>query len=144
MKVGILGAGAIGCAVGGRLALGGAEVVLVGRAAVGERVRAGLTLSRWGEPAVDVPAGRLGFATEAEAVHGCDVVLVTTKSRDTRAAARSLGGLPAGVPVGSLQNGVHNPEVLAEELPGRTVWPGVVSFNVVWADDGRRLHQGTS
>jgi 2-dehydropantoate 2-reductase len=68
-------------------------------------------------------------------------VIVTTKSRDTAAAALSI---PAGVPVvASLQNGVRNGAAIRAALPGRTVWPGMVPFNVVWTDDGR-LHQGTS
>lgn len=144
MKAGILGAGAIGCTVGGRLALGGADVVLVGRDRVGDLVKAGLRLSRWGEEPVAVPPERVTFTTDPGALAGCDVVLVATKSSGTEAAARTLHEvLGSRVPVGSLQNGVRNPAILARELPGRPIWPGMVPFNVVWTDDGR-LHQGTS
>lgn len=143
LSVGVVGAGAIGTYVGGRLALGGADVVLVGRDWLAERVR-GLVLSRWGAGAVPLPAQRIRVATDVAAVTGCDVVLVATKSRDTRAAGESLAALPAWTPVGSLQNGLRNADVLRETLPGREVWPGMVSFNVVWADGGARLHQGTS
>jgi 2-dehydropantoate 2-reductase len=143
VNVGVVGAGAIGTAIGARLALGGARVVLVGRPWLADRVRAGLALTRWGESAVPFPAHRVELATDVAAVAGCDVVFVATKSRDTRSAAASLREvLPAGTPVGSLQNGVHNADVLAGELPGRPIWPGMVTFNVVWAE--RRLHQGTS
>lgn len=145
MKVGIVGAGAIGTALGGRIARGGARVVLVGRPWLSERVQKGLQLSRWGEPPVPFPAERVQIETELRAVADCDAVFVATKSRDTRAVARALASvLPEKTPVGSLQNGIRNAEVLAEELPGRTIWPGMVSFNVVWADDDQRLHQGTS
>lgn len=144
MKVGVLGAGAIGCTVGGRLALGGADVVLVGRSAIGDRVNAGLHLSRWGEAQVSVPLRRAMFTTDPGVLASCDVVLVATKSSGTPAAARTLREvLPPQVPVGSLQNGVRNPGILRGELPGRPIWPGMVPFNVVWTDDGR-LHQGTS
>jgi 2-dehydropantoate 2-reductase len=142
MMIGILGAGAIGCAVGGRLARGGARVVLVGRPWVAERVRSGLVLSRWGEEPVPFPAS-VEVSADVGALSGCEVVLVATKSKDTRAAARQL--LPVlreGAVVGSLQNGVRNPGVLAEELPGRTIWPAMVPFNVLWTERG--LHQGTS
>ena len=136
----MLGAGAVGTAVGGRLALGGAEVVLVGRPWLRERLADGLRLSRWGEPEVRVPAARLRVETDREALAEVDLVLVTTKSRDTRAAAE---GLPGVTPVVSLQNGVRNVDLLRAALPGRAVWPGMVPFNVVWTADGR-VHQGTS
>lgn len=144
MKVGILGAGAIGCTVGGQLAIGGTDVVLVGRSGVGERIAAGLRLSRWEREPVRVPPERVTFGTGPELLRGCDVVLVATKSSGTGEAGRSLRGvLGPGVPVGSLQNGVRNAGILACELPGHPIWPGMVPYNVVWTDDGR-LHQGTS
>jgi 2-dehydropantoate 2-reductase len=127
---------------GGRGGGGAAPPVLVGRPWVAERVRAGMTLSRWGEEAVAYPSS-VEVSSEVEALRDCEVVLVATKSKDTRAAARQLlPVLQEGAVVGSLQNGVRNPGVLAEELPGRTIWPAMVPFNVVWTDQG--LHQGTS
>ncbi|MEZ4235135.1 MAG: 2-dehydropantoate 2-reductase [Myxococcota bacterium] len=147
LKVGIVGAGAIGTYVGGRLALGGADVVLVGRPWLAERVAAGLSLSRWGQGTVALPADRLRVATEIEAVAGCDVVFVATKAKDTASVGAALAALPPrerAIRYASLQNGLKSAQVLQGALPGRVVWPGVVSFNVVWADDGARLHQGTS
>ena len=45
MKIGIMGAGAIGCYVGGALAAGGSSVVLVGRERLSTELRQhGLTL----------------------------------------------------------------------------------------------------
>ncbi len=144
MKIGVLGAGAIGCAVGGRMALGGADVVLVGRGPIGERVAAGLRLSRWGEAPVAVPPERAAFTTDPGRLEGCDAVLVATKSSGTADAGRTLREvLRPGVPVGSLQNGVQNAGILSNALPGHPIWPGMVPFNIVWTDDGR-LHQGTS
>lgn len=144
MKIGIVGAGAIGCTLGARLARGGAQVLLVGRPWLVERVSAGLVLSRWGEPPVAFPEG-ISASDQISAIADCDVVFVSTKSKDTRAVAREIAAvLPAGKPVGSLQNGVRNAGILANELPGHTIWPAMVPFNVVWLDEGRRLHQGTS
>lgn len=149
-RVGILGAGAIGCHVGARLALGGASVVLVGRPWLKERIAAGVVCSRWGRAPIPFPTDRVEVATDPAELRGCDAVFVATKSAGTTDAARTLAALdlPPEVPVGSLQNGVHNAERLRAELPGREVWPGMVSFNVAWTDDGerrdQRLHQGTS
>jgi 2-dehydropantoate 2-reductase len=151
LSVGIVGAGAIGTYVGGRLGVGGAEVVLVGRPWVAERIERGLVLSRWGAlgdsaAGVPFPADRVRLETEVGAVCGCDVVFVATKAKDTASVGRSLAaaGLPTDTPVGSLQNGLRNTLALREGLAENPLWPGMVSFNVVWADDGLRLHQGTS
>ncbi|HHO54587.1 MAG TPA: 2-dehydropantoate 2-reductase [Deltaproteobacteria bacterium] len=144
MQIGVLGAGAVGCTLGGRLAHGGSEVVLVGRPSMAARLTAGLTLSRWGEPAIEVPRTALRFETEAGALSGCDIVLVCVKSRDTLEAGRQLEGVVRpGTVVASLQNGTDNAPILARALPGCRIWPGMVSFNIVCDDEGR-FHQGTS
>ena len=49
MKVAVFGAGSIGCWVGGRLASGGADVTLVGRARVIDELASGLTVSELGD-----------------------------------------------------------------------------------------------
>jgi len=144
MHVGILGAGAIGCTVGGRLALGGAAVTLIGRPRVARTVASGITLSRWGAPTRVVPPRAFRFTDDPAALASCDVVLVTVKSADTATAASQLHRvLPDRVPVASLQNGVDNPQTLAVRLPDRPIWPGVVPFNVI-RDATGRFHQGTS
>ncbi len=144
MHVGILGAGAIGCALGARLAHGGARVTLVGRAHMAERLAQGVTLSRWGDRSIHVPADRLAFEVDPEALAGCGEILVCVKSRDTaRAAAQLAAVLAPSIPVASLQNGTDNPDVLSRALPGRPIWPGMVPFNIVYDDTGR-FHQGTS
>lgn len=144
MHVGILGAGAVGCTLGARLAHGGAQVVLVGRPSMAARVEQGITLSRWGDPVISVPRDRFRFETEVAALRGCDTVLLCVKSRDTPEAARQLAAeIQPGTVVASLQNGTDNPRVLGEALPGCRIWPGMVPFNIVYDDEGR-FHQGTS
>jgi 2-dehydropantoate 2-reductase len=144
-SVGIMGAGSIGCWVGGRLlARGATRVVLVGR----ERTRA--ELAAWGlhladvggAGAIDVPAERARVELDPGALRGCDAVLVCVKSGQTEAAARALAStIRPDALVCSLQNGVRNADVLREHLGARCVLAGIVEFNVVSRGEGR-FHRG--
>lgn len=137
MKIGIQGAGSIGCYVGGRLlAAGAAEVVLVGRARLrDELVARGLTVQDFDGPTATVPGARLDFATDAGALAGCDVILCCVKSQHTAGAAAELAPVIArDAVVVSLQNGVRNPDTLRAGLPGRQIVPSIVSWNVVAVD----------
>jgi len=137
-----MGAGAIGCYLGGRLAAHGVDVVLVGRRSLADEVAEhGLRLSdyRGWERTADV-----SIATEPAALSGCDVVLVTVKGGDTEAAGAALARvLDRRAVVVSFQNGVDNPERLRAALEGQTVLAGMVPFNVL-RSEGARFHQGTS
>jgi 2-dehydropantoate 2-reductase len=133
LSVGIMGAGSIGCYVGGRLlASGSAAVTFVGRprlaAELGEH---GLTVrDHTGEQTV--PPDLVRFRTEAGELSRCDAVIVAVKNADTPEAGRALAPvLIPGTVVASLQNGVHNAQALRESLPTCTVIAGVVDFNVV-------------
>lgn len=132
MRVGVLGAGAIGAYVGVCLSGAGLEVVLVDR----QPLDAGALR------AVDL-AGRthtagLGLTAETDprALADVDLCLVAVKSGATTAAAKSLAGvLPADCPVVSLQNGLHNPERLRHHVAGPVI-PAVVGWNVTLEGDG--------
>ena len=133
MTIAVFGAGAIGCWVGGRLAAGGADVVLVGRARVVDALAGGVEVSELGGRTW---TAKVRVATEASACAGAEVVLVTVKSAGTADAARTLADVAPGVPVVSLQNGVRNVDVLRAVLDaGRgsstRVRAGMVPFNVV-------------
>jgi 2-dehydropantoate 2-reductase len=146
LRIGIVGAGAIGCFVGGKLVrAGGCEVVFVGRPRLRDEIAAhGLTVQDLGGAAEHLPAAQIRFDTDLAAVAACDAILCCVKSGQTRETARALAAVirPDAI-VASLQNGIGNAEVLREELPGRTVLPGVVSFNVV-PKPGAVFHQTTS
>lgn len=145
MRLGILGAGSIGCYVGGRLVAGGGDVVLVGR----ERVRAeamehGLTLRDVDGAVTRVESSRLRFEVDVRALADADVVICTVKSAQTERAALELARtLAAGAVVISLQNGMGNAAVLARHLRACRVLAGIVSFNVVALGNGV-YQQGTS
>ncbi|WP_175411707.1 2-dehydropantoate 2-reductase [Streptomyces sp. TRM64462] len=145
LKIAVFGAGSIGCHLGGALAAE-CEVTLVGRPAAMDGVRErGLRLTGGGRPTARVEPGLLRTATEAAGVSGADFVLVTVKSRDTRAAAEEFGPyLGAGTVVVSLQNGLRNPDVLRAALPeGTAVLAGMVPYNVLQTEPGT-FHQGTA
>jgi len=141
VKIAVLGAGAIGCWVGGRLAAGGADVTLIGRPRVLDELTSGLTLTELGN---GQRTARPKLATDASAARDADVVLVSVKSAATAAAGAELAEIQEsrGIVI-SLQNGVHNAEVLRAALPGRVVLAGMVGFNVAWVAPGR-YHRGTS
>ncbi|WP_042417486.1 2-dehydropantoate 2-reductase [Streptacidiphilus anmyonensis] len=145
MRIAVMGAGSIGCHLGGHLARqADVEVTLIGRpAAMAVVAEKGLTLTSGRREPLHVSPDRIAVATEAAAAAGADVVLVTVKSDGTRAAARELAPhLAPDAVVVSFQNGLHNAEVLREELPQRTVLTGMVPYNVLQTEPGT-FHQGT-
>ncbi|MGE0709552.1 MAG: 2-dehydropantoate 2-reductase [Planctomycetota bacterium] len=141
LRVGVFGAGAVGCYVGGRLAQAPqVTLLLVGRPRLAEELHAhGLTT-------IDLDGTRtttreVPFVTEAAPLAETNVVLCCVKSRHTDAAGAALAEVLApDALVVSLQNGVRNAEVLRARLPGREVLAGVVGFNVVAAGEGVFRH----
>ena len=142
----VLGAGAIGCYVGGRLAAHGQAVTLVGRAHALQPIAAqGLRVSDLDGFDRTVPATALRLAaTLAEAAPGADsIVLLCVKSGATESAARELAAACApGTPVVSLQNGVDNVARVQALAPGLNVLAGMVPYNVVLR--GAHVHRATA
>lgn len=131
MKICFVGAGALGCAIGGTLAKGGSEVTLVDpNAAHVEAInRNGLILREDGK---DHPV-KVAAATDYANVGIVDLVIVLVKSNYTKVAieaARSIVG-PETI-VMSIQNGLGHEDVLAEVvgrdhlLAGKTYVGGVL------------------
>ena len=147
LRIGIMGAGAIGCYVGGCLAAGGADVVFVGRErAKKELLTSGLVLSDLdGGSGHVVAKERIAFSTEASALADRDVVLCCVKSAQTAETAAALAAvLKKGALVVSMQNGVRNADALRAGLESQIVLGGIVGFNVVSKGDGtfRRATSG--
>ncbi|WP_441249478.1 2-dehydropantoate 2-reductase [Kitasatospora sp. McL0602] len=143
-RIAVLGAGSIGCHLGGMLAAA-ADVTLIGRpAAMAAIERDGLTLTGAGAARRELRVpGDLRVATGPEGAAKADYVLVTVKSADTVSAARELAGhLSPGAVVASFQNGLHNTALLREELPCHRVLAGMVPYNVVRAG-AAAVHQGS-
>ena len=136
MRFVVLGAGAVGGVVGGRLFEHGHDVLLIAR---GEHARAisatGLTLaSAAGVAVLPVPVTVSPYDVDWR---DDDVVLLAVKSQDTEMAVRQLSGsAPASVPVVCMQNGVANEAVALRRFanvygicvmcPASHLEPGVV------------------
>lgn len=143
MKVGVLGAGAIGCFVGGRLISAGHDVTMVGR--LGEEIaKHGFLLTDYAGGRETLEPSKVRYESEPAALADVETVLVTVKSMATQSAAAPLASiLRNGTTVVSLQNGVSNATRLREVLPEMDVLAGMVPFNVTRPEPGH-FHNGTS
>jgi 2-dehydropantoate 2-reductase len=141
--VAIMGAGSVGCYLGGRLQAAGAEVHYIGRPRMLAALREhGLTVT-------DRDGGRVELAPAALKLHesppaGAALVLLCVKSGATAEAAAQLAAvLPPGTPVVSMQNGVANAEVAAAAAPALAWLPGMVPFNIAELAPGH-VHRGSA
>lgn len=107
-QVAVVGAGAIGCYFGARLARAGRAVTLIGRPAHVEAIRRdGLRFLSGGTD----ERIAIGASTEIAAVRGARFVLFCVKCFDTEVAAKAMvPHLAPNAVVLSLQNGVDNIE----------------------------------
>jgi 2-dehydropantoate 2-reductase len=144
LHVAIVGAGTIGCYFGGRLN-GHARVTMIGRTKTADAIsKAGLSVSDLTGFSRHLDASAVAFRTEMSLAADADLVLVAVKSGATAEVARELGtALSRPSLIVSLQNGLHNAEVLKQLLPSHVVLAGMVPFNVVHRAPSS-FHQGSS
>ena len=144
-KIGVAGAGSIGCFVGGMLAAVGRDVALLARPRVIAEIEAsGLRLTSFEGFDRRIAASELTLSEDPAIFADASVVLVTVKSADTAEIADILAKhARADAVIVSLQNGVGNVAVLRDKLPGRPVLAGMVPFNVIAMGQGR-FHRATS
>ena len=137
-KIGVMGAGAVGCYYGGMLARAGHDVTLIARPQHVDAIRrGGLRL----ETKTFDERLRVQASADPQALRGAELVLFCVKSQDTEAAGQALAPHVEQAAVLSLQNGVDNPERLAAVL-GRDVISGVVYVAVEMAGPGHVRHHG--
>jgi len=141
-----MGAGSIGCYLGGLLAAADWEVDFVGRPRVLQALdERGLALSGLSQASLYVPAAALRPHLHQQLPAGLrpDLTLLCVKSGATAEAAALLqAALPAGSLVLSMQNGVGN-TALAQALAPTLDWrAGMVPFNVAELSPGH-FHKGT-
>ena len=141
-KIVILGAGSIGCWLGGHLIAGGAQVTLVGRERYAAQIaQHGLRLTHFERAPVHCAA--VDFQTDAQGLDGADIIALCVKSQDTADAAQQILKRAPGAIVISFQNGIRNPETLRDLLPAQNIVPAIVPFNVTPNGPGA-FHCGTA
>jgi 2-dehydropantoate 2-reductase len=141
----VMGAGNVGCFIGGSLQAAGATVHYVGRRRVFDALRInGLTLTDLHGQRKHLPPNALALSESVPDMLRPALVLLSVKSNATRQAAAELARvLPAGTPVLSLQNGIGNAATAQDAAPALEVIAGMVPFNVAELAPGV-FHRGTS
>jgi 2-dehydropantoate 2-reductase len=145
-KVAILGAGSVGCFIGGAWAAAGVPVTFIGRRKIaGDLDEHGLTLSDYSGWQAHLALGDVDYRCGPEALDEAQVIALTVKSGDTAAAADDIAKYgTAGATVISFQNGVSNDDLLERGLGGRfEVARGMVPYNVAYLGNGR-FHKGVA
>src|ERR1700733_12143691 len=139
MKIAVMGAGAVGCYFGFRLARAGNDVTLIGRPQLVEAVqRQGLRL----ESQSFDECIRVSASTDASAVEGAGLVLFCVESTDPEKAASAIRPyLAPDAVVLSLQNGVDNADRLRALLPQEVI-AAAVYVGVEMAGPGHVRHHG--
>lgn len=138
MRFLVVGAGAIGCLVGGRLAAAGHDVTLVTRDWLADTIAdSGLRLNISGQTVYVPDLAAVTTVTEAVLEFGpFDLVLFTMKAYDTATGIRELRAALAYVEpdrddrplrILSLQNGVGNEQLLSEAFGVEHVIAGVIT-----------------
>lgn len=139
MKIAVMGAGAVGCYFGARLARAGDDVTLIARPAhVDAIAQHGLIFESGGvQDSIPVQA-----TTDASGVMDADIVLFCVKSTDTESAGRLIAPyLKPDAAVLCLQNGVDNAERL-QSLIKPVAIPAAVYVAVDMAGPGHVRHHG--
>lgn len=142
----VLGAGSIGCFVGGCWQVAGLDVHFIGRPSFDQEIRDhGLTLSDYSGWQAGLAPAQVDYRCEPDALAEADIIALCVKSGATAGAAREISAFGRdGATVISLQNGISNVDVLERELRGRFgVVRGMVPYNVAYLGDGR-FHKGVA
>lgn len=142
--IAIVGAGSIGCYLGGCLVNTNCKVVLVGRERIHKQLLAhGLTVTDWQGRHTKNAIEQFTFSTSMQSIEDADYILLTVKSGDTASAAESiLHYLKPNAVIISFQNGVQNAAILQTTFPEHRIVKAMVPFNVLSRGEGK-FHCGT-
>lgn len=146
MKYLVVGAGAIGCYLGGRLAAANHDVTFVARPAILTQLKThGLTITDLDGFKAHLPPQKLHLVNllDASLISADTVVLLCVKGGATESAVRELVAVcPPNTTVISMQNGVENVQRISRVGPHLDVVAGMVPFNVL-LQPGGHVHRGT-
>jgi 2-dehydropantoate 2-reductase len=138
MAIVVVGAGAIGLLIAGRLALSSAKTALLARPAVAAAL-AQHRLRILQDGAVQIVDG-LAVATDPAALDQCaaepELAILCVKGYDTAGALPALEALQPRM-VLTLQNGIGNEELLSERFGARRVISGAITSSVEIEAPGR-------
>lgn len=148
-RVAVIGAGAVGCYFGGKLARAGCPVTFLGRPGPNSSAAVLARDGLYFDSAEFQETLRVQTSTDPSAVRDADVVLLSVKTLDTASAAAGLAPhLRSDAIVVSLQNGVENAGVIRESLraaggpPAPVVLPSVVYVAAAMPAPGHLKHNG--
>ena len=142
----MLGAGSVGCYIGGAWATAGLPVSFIGRPRIAKDIRDhGLTLSDYEGWHAAMPGSDVDYACVPDGLGEADIIALCVKSGATGEAARDIVEHGRdGALVISFQNGVSNVDVLTDALgPRFRVARGMVPYNVAYLGEGR-FHKGVA
>jgi 2-dehydropantoate 2-reductase len=145
-QIAILGAGSVGCFIGGAWAAAGVPVRFIGREKYRQAIAGeGLTLTDYSGWRVRLGPEQVDYATKPAALARADIIALCVKSTATWEAAKEIGRhAKKGALVVSFQNGVSNADLLKEQLKGRfEILQAMVPYNVAYLGHGR-FHKGVA
>ena len=140
MGIGIIGPGAMGCLLAGKIAQAGNEVLLLDHLPERAEIinQKGLIIEGLqGTFRIRVPV-----TLNPEELSETNLILVCVKAYDTCSVARTLKGIGPGPMVLTLQNGVGNVETLGEFLPEEKIIAGITSHGATDLGPGQVRHAG--
>jgi len=135
MKVGIIGAGAMGCLLGSYLAQQSNEVWLIDiwEEHIQQINKSGVTVKR---PESSIRVKCLA-TTKAEDVGPCDLVILSTKYHQTRSAVQNAPSLMNDSTfLMTIQNGIGNVDIIAEYVDSRQIVFGLTTLGSVLSGPG--------
>ena len=140
----VLGAGSIGCYIGGCLTVAGVNTRFIGRQHMQQQLHIhGLTLTDWRGRRDFLAARNINYSVKMNSLIDADFIFVTVKSGDTLTVSQDIAKYAKSTSIiVSLQNGISNAQLLRQALPNFKVLSGMVPFNVLMKGKGK-LHCGT-
>jgi 2-dehydropantoate 2-reductase len=145
-RIAVLGAGSVGCFIGGAWRAAGLEVSFIGRERFQTAIaKDGLTLTDYSGWRTRLDGADVPFSTKPQALKNADIIALAVKSTATAEAAKQIASFARkGALVVSFQNGVSNAEALRAALGKRfDVAQAMVPYNIAYLGHGR-FHKGVA